>query len=253
MIKKKHTPQRVETENAKFDEWRRRNPSKPFKDFFAETVKAKLDKGKPHATLGGKLLFDEYTVSGQGFFKRLLDCGLKPDGVCVDYGCGTLRIGLHVINFLGPRAYWGLDIAEFLLAEGRKLIGDELWAEKQPQLRVISPQSVAEAAAAKPAMLFSSAVMLHVHPQELPEYVQNIMTIIGTKGQAVIDVHLHDGETIQYSGRSWAHAAALFEQLIADAGGKSIILGEGSIELEEFGKTARRCILRIVHENHAAG
>lgn len=243
---KKHSPERVERDNARFQEWLKRNPSKQFKDYFAETVKSKLDGGKAHATLGGKLLFDDYKVSGQSFFKRVLDSGLKPSDVCVDYGCGTLRVGLHVINYLQPKAYWGLDIADFLLVEGRKLIGEELWSEKEPQLRVITPDAIAEAAAAKPAMLFSSAVMLHVHPDALSDYVHNIMTIIGTDGQAVIDAHLHDGETIQFSGRSWAHSVPRFRELVVEHGGRIDILHETDFPLEEFGKTAKRCSLRIV-------
>ena len=251
--KKKHSPDKVERDNVKFQEWLKRNPSKQFKDYFAETVKSKLESGKGHATLGGRLLFDDYKVSGQGFFNRLLECGLKPGDACVDYGCGTLRVGLHVISYLGPGSYWGLDIADFLLDEGRKLIGDELWAEKRPQLRVISPQAVAEASAAKPAMLFSSAVLLHVHPDELAEYVGNILTIIGSNGQAIIDAHLNEDETIQYSGRSWAHAVPVLEKMITDMGGNMVVLDKVDYELEEFGKMVKRCILRVVSASHAAG
>lgn len=182
-----------------------------------------------------------------------MECGLKPGDACVDYGCGTLRVGLHVISYLGPGSYWGLDIADFLLDEGRKLIGDELWAEKRPQLRVISPQAVAEASAAKPAMLFSSAVLLHVHPDELAEYVGNILTIIGSNGQAIIDAHLNEDETIQYSGRSWAHAVPVLEKMITDMGGNMVVLDKVDYELEEFGKMVKRCILRVVSASHAAG
>jgi hypothetical protein len=250
--KKPRSPEEVERQKSRFEAWQKRNPSKQFKDYFAETVKAKLVQGKPHQTLGGNLCQSEFNISGQGFFKRLLSYDLKPGDVCVDYGCGTLRIGLHVIKALGPRAYWGLDVSEFLLEEGRKLIGEDLWAEKQPQLRVISPQSVAEAAAAKPAMLFSSAVFLHVHPHELAEYVENVMTIIGTDGQAIItDAILNDHE-IQYSGRSWARTASDVEKLIVERGGKMLILEQTDFPLEEFGKTVKRCTLRIVHESHAA-
>ena len=45
-------------------------------------------------------------------------------------------------------------------------------------------------------MLFSSAVLLHVHPDDLAEYVGNILTIIGSTGQAIIDAHLNEDETV---------------------------------------------------------
>ena len=52
-------------------------------------------------------------------------------------------------------------------------------AEKQPHLRVISDASVAEAAAAKPSLLFSEKVLIHVHPDELVQYFRNVLRIIG--------------------------------------------------------------------------
>ena len=125
--------------------------------------------------------------------------------------------------------------------------------EKRPRLRVISPQSVAEVAAARPSLLFSSAVLLHVHPNELAEYVGNILAIIGSDGQAIIDAHLNEEETVQYSGRSWAHAVPVLEKMIADMGGKMVVLDKVDYELQEFGKMVKRCILRVVLASHAAG
>jgi len=251
MKKKQLSPEDVERQKSRFEDWQKKNPSKSFKDYFAETVEAKLQKGRSHETLGGNLRDGDYATSGRSNFQFLLNNGLKPDDVCVDYGCGTLRIGHHVIDYLGPRGYWGLDISQYLLDEGRKLIGEEMWKEKQPQLRIISPASVTEVAAAKPKMMFSIAVLLHVHPDELSEYVGNVMEIIGTQGQYITGANLMDGETIQYSGRSWAHSQEQFETLLAERGGKMEILEEGKFKMEGLGKVAKRYMLRIVHRDHA--
>ena len=252
MKKKQLSPEEVERQKSRFEDWQKKNPSKTFKDYFAETVEAKLQKGRLHETLGGNLRQGDYATSGQGMYKRLLNNGLKPGDTCVDYGCGTLRVGQHIIDYLVPRAYWGLDISQYLLDEGRKLIGEQLWAEKEPQLRIISRESVAEAASAKPDMMFSFAVLLHVHPDELSEYVGNVMTIIGKKGQYITDANLMDGDTVQYSGRSWAHSKAELEKLLAERGGKIEILEEGKFKMEGLGKVAKRYILRIVHKDRAA-
>jgi hypothetical protein len=251
MKKKQLSPEDVERLKSRFEDWQKKNPSKTFKDYFAETVEAKLQKGRTHETLGGNLRQGDYATSGRGIFQRLLNNGLKPSDVCVDYGCGTLRIGQHLIDYLGPRGYWGLDISQYLLDEGRKLVGEELWAEKEPQLRIISPQAVTEVAATKPKMMFSFAVLLHVHPDELNEYAGNVMTIIGKQGQYITDANLMDGETIQYSGRSWAHSQEAFEKLLAEHGGKMEILEEGKFKMEGLGKVANRYIIRIVHQDYA--
>ena len=111
----KHTPQRVERDNAKFEEWRKQNPTKQFKDYFAEGVKPMIARGKVHASLGGNLIEGNHGEVGQGFLRVLIARGLKPEDVCVDYGCGTLRLGVHVMKYLQPGAYWGMDVADFLL------------------------------------------------------------------------------------------------------------------------------------------
>ena len=226
--------------------WRKQTPSEPFKDYFAASVEAKLRGGKPHASLGGNLLDGEYGVSGASHFKRIVDFGLNPGDTCVDYGCGTLRVGIHAITYLGKGAYWGLDISDFLLEEGRKLIGETLYREKQPHLRVISEASVAEATAAKPALLFSEKVLIHVHPDDLLEYFRNVLRIIGVSGQAIIRGKWSDKRTIAYSSRSWAHSIYTIEELIRAQGGSLTIVKEEGRKLRQTGKAVRFGTLRII-------
>ena len=198
-------------------------------------------------------LFDgEHGTSGKGFIEKLLALGLKPDDTCVDYGCGTLRLGIHAINYLQPGAYWGMDISEFLLEEGRRLIGDGLWVKKQPHLRVISAESVAEAAAAKPTMLFSVKVLIHVHPAELGKYFQNIMTIIGASGQAIITGKWSEKETLRYSQLSWAHSINSVQGFVKAEGGNVEIIREQECRLEHVDHAARSGMLRIVRDSSIA-
>jgi SAM-dependent methyltransferase len=225
--------------------WRKQTPSEPFKDYFAASVEAKLRGGKPHASSGGNLGWRVWRL-GASHFKRLW-IGLNP-AMGVDYGCGTLRVGIHAITYLGKGAYWGLDISDFLLEEGRKLIGETLYREKQPHLRVISEASVAEAAAAKPALLFSEKVLIHVHPDDLLEYFRNVLRIIGVSGQAIIRGKWSDKRTIAYSSRSWAHSIYTIEELIKAQGGSLTIVKE---ERRKLSKRARP--YDSVRYGHSAG
>ncbi len=177
--------------------------------------------------------------------RKLTNLGLKADDTCVDYGCGTLRLGLYLIAYLRRGAYWGMDVSEFFLEEGRKLVGEDLWAEKQPHLRVICPQSVAEAAASKPAMLISFKVLNYVHPDELEEYVVNILEIIGNSGQAIIRGKWSDTETIRSSGRSWAHGMPLIEELFGTKGGRIEMIENKPVELGGLGRFARIGAFRV--------
>jgi SAM-dependent methyltransferase len=235
----------------KFEDWLRRNPTKSFKDFYSERNEVKLHDGQPHGTLGGNL-YDEYGGSGKAFFQKLVNWGLKPNDTCVDYGCGTLRLGIHAITYLKPGAYWGLDVSDRFLQEGRKLVGDRMCIEKQPNLRVISPESVTEVAATRPAMLFSVHVLKHVHPDELQEYFQNVIKIIGPSGQAIIVGKWSDSETIQYSAGGWAHAFSIVQDVVKSEGGRTEVIREQKCALSKFDKTARKGMLRVVSCNGIA-
>jgi hypothetical protein len=224
--------------------WRSQNPSGQFKDFYAEKVERSLRKGKPHRTLGANLIHREYGTSGKQLFETLVTFGLKPNDMCVDYGCGTLRIGVHAIKYLAPGAYWGMDVSHFVLQQGRELLGDPLWTEKRPNLRVISTESVAEVAANGPAMLFSNRVLFHVHPDELSEYFRNIIKIIGVSGQAIITGDWSIGETFQRGQSRWAHAISRIRNLAEAEGGVIEMISERECSSERFGQTAG--LIRIV-------
>ncbi len=237
-------PKFIANMNERFEEWQKQNPGKKFKDFYGELVAEQLSQGKPHATLGGNLKEEDFETSGKPMFERLKGFGLTEDDICVDYGCGTLRVGIHTIRYLKPGNFWGLEISEFLVEEGRKLIG-ELAEEKKPHLHVISPEAVEAAAAAKPTFLVSTAVLIHVHPAEVPEYVSNVMKLIGDRGTAVITAKCVQGDTIQYAGRSWAHSYPMIERMFAELGGKIEVLEHRDIDLTKIDTPADRYTLRI--------
>jgi len=222
----KNAPRDLEKEQAVFAEWRGRNPTAQFKKFYAERAKLALDASTPHGSLGANLINEPFGVAGLQILGQLAQYGLKPTDICVDFGCGTLRLGIHVMRHLKPGAYWGMDIADFFLEEGKALVGTAALEQARPNLRVISQQTVAEAAAAKPTFLFSSKVLQHVHPDELPHYFSDIVTIIGTTGQAVILSHWSAEETYQYAARGWDHSVEALEKAVTGAGAAMFVLGQ---------------------------
>jgi len=211
------------------------HPSTAFKDYFSEIVRKDLARGIPHPTLGPKLTNGVFGVSGRKTFPSLVRrYGILPDDSCVDYGCGTLRVGVHAITYLSPHRYWGMDISELFLAEGLKLIGSDLAREKAPHLRVISRATIAEAAAAKPKLVFSANVLLHVHPDELSEYLTNILTIIGGTGVGAITGSWNTSRTSQMARQTWVHSEKVLRVATRSAGGQIVFyptktIGEGSM------------------------
>ena len=123
---------RIFTQNRAFQKWQRENPSKNFSDYFAEIVRPGLQRGQAHPTLGRNLPGSAFGEAAGKMLKMLIANGLNKDDVCVDYGCGTLRVGVHVIKYLQRGAYWGLDVDDAVLEEGRKLVGNSLVDRQGP-------------------------------------------------------------------------------------------------------------------------
>jgi SAM-dependent methyltransferase len=204
--------------SLRFDKWLQDNPNQPFSKFYAQDVEAQLDDGTPHATLGDKLKWEaSFAVAGLDVFAKLRSFGLTEKSVCVDYGCGTLRVGQHVIRYLPQCAYWGLDISAKLLDRGQQLIGDSIIATKRPNFRVINPKNLLDAAACKPDFVFSNAVLMHVHPDELPDYVRNLISLIDKDGQVVFSARC-SRHTLHYYEKSWTYGHQEIFDAFADQG-----------------------------------
>jgi len=216
-------------QNAQFLLWKRKHPSADFKDYFLEIAHSDLARGLPHPTLGHNLSGSAFPISGQKTFPSLARrYGVGPDDTCVDYGCGTLRVGIHAIRYLNPGRYWGMDISALFLTQGLELIGSELARTKRPNLRVISPATIAEATAAKPKFLFSVNVLLHVHPSELSEFMANILSIIRGNGAAVVSGEWIEARSMQVARQSWIHAQADLREAVQAAGGQATFVARAT-------------------------
>ena len=98
----------------------------------------------------------------------------------------------------------GLDVAEGLLNLGKELVGNEIVSGKKPTLRIISPDSVDEAMKFGADGVFSCAVSMHVHPDELAFYFDSLKKIASKPGcRLVFDATLAK-ESVRYANRSWA-------------------------------------------------
>ncbi|NLF79179.1 MAG: class I SAM-dependent methyltransferase [Chloroflexi bacterium] len=71
---------------------------------------------------------------GQLQFEFMKEQGLLPEHDFLDVGCGSLRGGLHFINYLEPGHYCGIDIDKSLLRAGWKEVKKHHLSDKKPLL-----------------------------------------------------------------------------------------------------------------------
>jgi cyclopropane fatty-acyl-phospholipid synthase-like methyltransferase len=177
----------------------------------AKVVAGKLRQGKSHPTLGANLRNNEWGAAGRKPFDKLMrHFPIRPDSRVVEYGCGSLRVGVHFLHHLNPRNYFGLDVVSDFYEMGQELVGAELLAEKLPRLAVIAEASVAEAAAFEADFVYSYAVVYHIPPDDLPAYFSNLARITCKPGaRLAITAAIHD-TPVRYRPRSWAWPVETF-------------------------------------------
>ena len=184
---------------VRFRVWRLKHPGASYGAFYAQTIARRLACGGAHKTLGARnsrakpveglrprIGLQHQRQRGRETFDWLRAHGLQSNSVCIDYGCGSLRTGQHLIGFLDPHCYWGLDLVDDFYRDGLTFLEPSLIAGKQPELAIIGPESLAAARAAAPSFIVSNAVMQHVPPAELESYLSVIVSLMGSKTLAAI-------------------------------------------------------------------
>jgi len=241
--------------DRKFHRWQKRNPGKTFADYYAADAERKVRHGKHHFTLGLKswdpndqspVSLDEQSFAGRGieFWQQILAFGLHPQMRCVDYGCGSLRLGQHAIRFLEPTHYCGIDVVDTFIEEGLKLIDPKLLEEKQPQLGTIDDAALRKVGDWKPDFIFSNAVLQHVPPDELPLFFRRLEMMMAPRTQAFI-LYVADQRLQRVKTMNWAYPADfLMDTVMAATPSLNVEVGNVDPRLGTVDGRRRR-VLRI--------
>lgn len=196
--------------DARYQAWLKNNPGKSFSEYFDGVHVPKIMAGHPHASLGRNLTTGDWRVSGKGSFRRVCDAygfvtgddALSGERAVCELGCGTLRIGAHFIEHLGPGRFAGLDISQALIEEGRAGFAD-LVRTKRPVLGTFD-SSLAAAADLCPDLVFAFNVVCHVHPEEERVFYDRLLRLAAKPGCVVVLQVMTHPEPIRYQESGWA-------------------------------------------------
>jgi SAM-dependent methyltransferase len=97
-------------------------------------IAAEVEAGLHREVVGG--MWEEIGAAQLAFLSKR---GLKPEHRLLDIGCGSLRAGVHFVDFLEPGHYFGLDSSEALIEAGysRELAALGL-TEKLPRSNLVT-------------------------------------------------------------------------------------------------------------------
>lgn len=207
--------------------WRLRNPFAPYEDYYVYSVMKKV-RGRGHPAIGPGARPVRAQTELRDF---LVKFGMKPDDVAVDYGCGSLRLGEAVIEYLNPGKFWGVDITHEFYELGIKNIDPALIAAKQPKLGVINDETLAKVRADKPRFVASWHVCSKVPENRLEGYIGSVTSLLAPGGVAL--VHFPEtAERRQMSGLAWGSPRALIEKVARAVAPKAEISFQPLVEGE---------------------
>lgn len=130
---------------------------------------------------------------GEGFGKAQIEFlkrkGLKEEDVFLDIGCGNLRGGRYMIDYLNSSNYHGIDISEEAIHQGKKNIKKWGFTDKQPQLLVNDDLRFLEFTPSKFDWIFANSVLTHLSEQYIRECFANIGRILSKDGVATLSYH----------------------------------------------------------------
>lgn len=105
---------------------------------------------------------------GMNVFTLLKDHGLKPNHYLLDIGCGWLRVGIHIIDYLNPGRYYGFDKEKRQFNRAKKVINEENLLHKKPMIWLIdSPDDIASMINVSFDYMLARSVFTHIDPETL--------------------------------------------------------------------------------------
>jgi SAM-dependent methyltransferase len=191
--------------------------------------------------VGGEREWEEVGELGFEFLKEM---GLRPQSTLIDVGCGSFRIGRHLINYLEKGCYTGIDGSRYLLDEGsRQILAKECDLErKQPIIRhafitneVVDLYSIF---GRKYDFIWVHAIFDHIPPARIKIFLQSLITVMHPKSRIYATFFLNpfgeeyrepikrlrygkdEGSILTLPDREyWHHTTDFYKTMCDDVGG----------------------------------
>lgn len=170
-------------------------PKVLIKKIFAKLGLVKPEKQGRHALVGPVELAE---MKRKFQIKFLKAKGLKPEHNLLDLGCGTLRGGIPLIDYLGKGNYCGVDVRPKVLKEAKVELKEAGLEHKAPVL--MTTDEMTSSLKTEFDFVWAFSVLIHMNDKILTDTLQFISKRLKKGGVFYANVNIGKNAEMQWQG-----------------------------------------------------
>ncbi len=168
---------------------------------------------KRHSLVGAAHLWKMKRDFQVNFLKEK---GLLPSHKLLDIGCGTLRGGIPLIKYLDSGNYYGIEVRDSVLNEGKRELEEANLASKNPHLVVFTDFDTLELNA-KFDFVFGFSVLIHMEDEIVKKCFSYVGKNLTDTGVFYANVNLNSRSEGNWQGFPVVYKTEAFYKDLASA------------------------------------
>lgn len=179
---------------------------------FYRAVMASNARRDPDAAIGSDTR-EHWMKVGQMQFSYLLTHGLRPDHRILDIGCGNLRAGWRMIQYLDSGHYYGVDISPDILLAALKELHSQKLQHKYPHLVLVNDLRFDFLPDQSFDVIHAHSVFTHTHADVIDQCFASAARLL--KSDGFFDLTYLEGETFSLIEEDFCYPRQMLLEMAA--------------------------------------